>query len=138
MGRFTRRPNLQFGGSLRHCDTSVLQQMYGSRSSIPVWCEQDFSTPSNLNLALIPFYGIWGAAVATALAFTISSLNLNLAAWRWLGLRGGVLLGGAGPARSAVLLFAAASTTTAMPARADLLVVERDRITGSPSSVIRW
>ena len=51
-----------------------------------------------LNLALIPFYGIWGAAVATALAFTISSLNLNLAAWRWLGLRGGVLLGGAGPA----------------------------------------
>ena len=52
-----------------------------------------------LNLALIPFYGIWGAAVATAVAFTISSLNLNLAAWRWLGLRGGVLLGGAGPAR---------------------------------------
>ena len=51
-----------------------------------------------LNLALIPFFGIWGAAVATALAFTISSLNLNLAAWRWLGLRGGVLFGGAGPA----------------------------------------
>ncbi|MAF95306.1 MAG: hypothetical protein CMM60_06085 [Rhodospirillaceae bacterium] len=52
-----------------------------------------------LNLALIPFYGIWGAAVATAFAFTISSLNLNLAAWRWLGLRGGVLLDVAGPAR---------------------------------------
>lgn len=52
-----------------------------------------------LNLALVPFYGVWGAAVATALAFSISSLNLNLAAWRWLGLRGGVLLVGAGAAR---------------------------------------
>ena len=42
-------------------------------------------------------YGMFLDANLTALAFTISSLNLNLAAWRWLGLRGGVLLGGAGP-----------------------------------------
>lgn len=57
-----------------------------------------FANVVALNLALIPFYGIWGAAVATALAFAISSLNLNLAVWWWLGLRGGILLGGAGQA----------------------------------------
>ncbi|MCH7833089.1 MAG: oligosaccharide flippase family protein [Proteobacteria bacterium] len=44
-----------------------------------------------LNLALIPFFGIMGAAIATAVAFAVSTLNLNLAAGRWLGMRGGLL-----------------------------------------------
>ena len=45
-----------------------------------------------LNLALIPAFGAVGAAVATALAYAISVLSVNLAAWRWLGLRGGLLI----------------------------------------------
>jgi O-antigen/teichoic acid export membrane protein len=45
-----------------------------------------------LNLALIPALGIVGAALATLLAYGISGLTVNLAAWRWLGIRGGLLI----------------------------------------------
>ncbi len=44
-----------------------------------------------LNAILIPEYGIWGAAYATATAFVLSALTLNIAAGRWLGLKHGVL-----------------------------------------------
>jgi len=47
-----------------------------------------------LNLGLIPIYGIEGAAIATAISFAISSLTLNLAAWRWLNMPGGFLFAG--------------------------------------------
>ena len=47
-----------------------------------------------LNLALIPTYGIFGAALATALAFALSAVTLNAAVWRWLGMPGGLLFGG--------------------------------------------
>jgi len=47
-----------------------------------------------LNLTLIPIYGIEGAAMATAAAFAISSLTLNVAVWHRLGLRGGLLFAG--------------------------------------------
>lgn len=47
-----------------------------------------------LNLALIPYFGIYGAAAATAVAFVTASLLVNAAAWRWLGFRGGLLLAG--------------------------------------------
>ena len=47
-----------------------------------------------LNLALIPVYGIQGAASATAVSFAFSALTLNLATWRWLGLPGGLLFSG--------------------------------------------
>lgn len=46
---------------------------------------------AGLNLALIPSLGIMGAAMATAVAFALSAVTLNIAAWRWLGLRGGFL-----------------------------------------------
>lgn len=46
-----------------------------------------------LNAALIPQFGLWGAAVATAGAFVFSALSLNVAARCWLGLRYGVLFG---------------------------------------------
>lgn len=44
-----------------------------------------------LNAALIPPFGIMGAAYATAIAYTASAVNLNLAARYWLGLRRGLL-----------------------------------------------
>lgn len=44
-----------------------------------------------LNLALIPSLGIEGAALATAAAWGLSALTLNLAVWRWLGLPWGLL-----------------------------------------------
>ncbi|MED5396641.1 MAG: polysaccharide biosynthesis C-terminal domain-containing protein [Pseudomonadota bacterium] len=47
-----------------------------------------------LNLALIPVYGIQGAASATAISFAFSALTLNLATWRWLKLPGGLLFSG--------------------------------------------
>ncbi|MEK9752957.1 MAG: oligosaccharide flippase family protein [Rhodospirillaceae bacterium] len=47
-----------------------------------------------LNLALIPSYGIMGAALATAAAFAFSAVTLNAAAWRWLGMPGGLVFGG--------------------------------------------
>jgi len=47
-----------------------------------------------LNAALIPAMGIMGAAWATAIAFAVSSLTLNIAVHRWLGLKGGFLFCG--------------------------------------------
>jgi len=47
-----------------------------------------------LNLTLIPAYGIQGAAVATAAAFAVSAVTLNISVWHRLGLRGGILLHG--------------------------------------------
>ncbi|HHO52368.1 MAG TPA: hypothetical protein ENK18_16230 [Deltaproteobacteria bacterium] len=44
-----------------------------------------------LNLALIPGLGIEGAAFATATAWALSAITLNLAVWRWLGLPWGLL-----------------------------------------------
>jgi len=44
-----------------------------------------------LNFLLIPLYGITGAAIATAASLVFSALTLNLAAWRLLGMRGGIL-----------------------------------------------
>jgi O-antigen/teichoic acid export membrane protein len=45
-----------------------------------------------LNLAFIPFFGLYGAATATALAFVFASFAINGATWKWLGFRNGVLL----------------------------------------------
>jgi O-antigen/teichoic acid export membrane protein len=45
-----------------------------------------------LNAALIPLFGLIGAAMATAASFIISAVLLNMAAARWMGLRRGVLL----------------------------------------------
>ena len=47
-----------------------------------------------LNLALIPLFGLYGAASATAIAFIVSSIAINGATWKWLDFRGGVLLYG--------------------------------------------
>jgi len=47
-----------------------------------------------LNVALIPALGIQGAATATAIAFIVSALTLNIAAHRWLDLKGGLLFFG--------------------------------------------
>lgn len=47
-----------------------------------------------LNLALIPFFGLYGACTATAIAFCVAALAINGASWKWLGFRGGVLLYG--------------------------------------------
>lgn len=47
-----------------------------------------------LNLSLIPPFGIHGAAAATAVSFALSGLTLNLAAWRWLAMPGGLVLAG--------------------------------------------
>jgi O-antigen/teichoic acid export membrane protein len=49
---------------------------------------------AGLNLTLIPLYGIEGAAMATAAAFTLSVVTLNAAIWHWLPMRGGLLFGG--------------------------------------------
>ena len=46
----------------------------------------------SLNLLLVPPLGIQGAALATACAWLLSGVTLNLASWRWLGLRGGIVL----------------------------------------------
>ena len=45
-----------------------------------------------LNLVLIPRFGVSGAAIATAISFTLSGLTLSLAARQWLGLRRGFLM----------------------------------------------
>jgi len=45
-----------------------------------------------LNLALIPLFGLYGAATATAIAFIVASIAINGATWKWLGFKGGVLL----------------------------------------------
>jgi O-antigen/teichoic acid export membrane protein len=47
---------------------------------------------AGLNLALIPLFGLYGAAIATAIAFIVATLAINGATWKWLGFRGGVLL----------------------------------------------
>lgn len=49
---------------------------------------------AGLNLALIPQLGIMGAALATAAAFTLSGLTLNIAVRRWLGMKGGLFFDG--------------------------------------------
>jgi O-antigen/teichoic acid export membrane protein len=45
-----------------------------------------------LNLLLIPIFGLFGAAVTTAITFVCSAISVNLAAHKWLGYRRGVLL----------------------------------------------
>jgi len=45
-----------------------------------------------LNLTLIPEYGLIGAATATAISFVGSGVILNTVAWRFLDLKGGLLL----------------------------------------------
>jgi O-antigen/teichoic acid export membrane protein len=45
-----------------------------------------------LNLALIPLFGLYGAASATAIAFIVATVAINGAIWKWLGFKGGVLL----------------------------------------------
>ncbi|MBT4220138.1 MAG: oligosaccharide flippase family protein [Rhodospirillaceae bacterium] len=47
-----------------------------------------------LNLTLIPVFGLYGAAAATAIAFVTASLLVNAATWQWMGYRGGVLFAG--------------------------------------------
>ncbi|MDD9878773.1 MAG: oligosaccharide flippase family protein [Magnetovibrio sp.] len=49
---------------------------------------------AGLNVALIPLFGITGAAMATAIAFALSGVTLNVAVWSRLGLKGGFLLAG--------------------------------------------
>ncbi|MEE2999116.1 MAG: oligosaccharide flippase family protein [Pseudomonadota bacterium] len=44
-----------------------------------------------LNVILIPFYGILGAALATAISFVLSAVFLNIAARMWLGCRNGLM-----------------------------------------------
>ena len=44
-----------------------------------------------LNIILIPIFGIWGAAMATAISFSLSAFSLNFAASLWLGCRRGLL-----------------------------------------------
>jgi O-antigen/teichoic acid export membrane protein len=45
-----------------------------------------------LNVALIPRFGLLGAAAATAIALVCAAALLLAASWLWLGYRGGVLL----------------------------------------------
>jgi len=45
-----------------------------------------------LNLALIPVYGLIGAASATAISFVVAGIILNAVAWRYLGLKGGLFV----------------------------------------------
>lgn len=52
-----------------------------------------------LNLVLIPFYGLYGACTATAIAFVVASFAINGASWKWLGFHGGVLFYGTPLAR---------------------------------------
>ena len=47
---------------------------------------------AGLNLSLIPLFGIEGAALATAISFAVSGINLNIAVWWRLGLPGGLVL----------------------------------------------
>ncbi|MEK9724404.1 MAG: polysaccharide biosynthesis C-terminal domain-containing protein, partial [Rhodospirillaceae bacterium] len=49
---------------------------------------------ATLNLSLIPAWGIQGAAVASAAAFAVSAVTLNVAVWWRLDLKGGLLLAG--------------------------------------------
>ena len=44
-----------------------------------------------LNIIFIPIFGIWGAALATAISFVLSALSLNFAASLWLGCRKGLI-----------------------------------------------
>jgi O-antigen/teichoic acid export membrane protein len=44
------------------------------------------------NLALIPRFGLYGAATATAIAFICATFTVNLAARKWLGYRRGLLI----------------------------------------------
>ena len=71
-------------------DQALLQGGLPGRQSLLMTC--NVLANVLLNLALIPALGAVGAAVATALAYAISVLTVNLAAWRWLGLRGGLLV----------------------------------------------
>jgi O-antigen/teichoic acid export membrane protein len=54
-----------------------------------------------LNLALIPFFGLYGACTATAISFVVASFAINAATWKWLGFKGGVLFYGTPLARPA-------------------------------------
>lgn len=45
-----------------------------------------------LNVTLIPRFGIFGAACATALAYALSGLTLTVAAYLWLGMTRGLFL----------------------------------------------
>ena len=71
-------------------DHMVLQGGYPGRQSLLM----TFNVTINvvLNLALIPFFGLYGACSATAASFVIAAIAINGASWKWLGFRGGVLL----------------------------------------------
>lgn len=49
-------------------------------------------TNATINFILIPFWGIYGACIATALSFVFSSVFLNILSSRTLGLRGGIFV----------------------------------------------
>ena len=70
-------------------DHSLLQAGFPGRQSLLM----TFNVVANvaLNLALIPLFGITGAAVATAVAFAVSTLAVNGTAWKWLGYPGGLV-----------------------------------------------
>jgi O-antigen/teichoic acid export membrane protein len=46
-----------------------------------------------LNFCLIPFFGLYGACTATAIAFAFSGINLNILASKILGFRRGLFIG---------------------------------------------
>ena len=74
-----------------HMAFSALERHPGRQSSLMT---VNVCLNAALNLALIPVYGVQGAASATAVSFAFSALTLNLATWRWLGLPGGLLFSG--------------------------------------------
>jgi O-antigen/teichoic acid export membrane protein len=73
-------------------DHALLQAGQPGRQSLLMTA--NVAANAALNLALIPFFGIFGAAVATALSFVISTLTVNAAAWKWLGFPGGMVVQG--------------------------------------------
>ncbi|HIF59272.1 MAG TPA: hypothetical protein EYQ26_07220 [Rhodospirillales bacterium] len=71
-------------------DQILLQAGHSERQSFLMMINLTVSVA--LNLLLIPIFGLFGAAVATAIAFVCSAISVNLAAHKWLGYRRGVLL----------------------------------------------
>ena len=71
-------------------DQILLQAGYPGRQSLLMTI--NLLVNFSLNLFLIPMFGLYGAATATAIAFLFATISVNLAAYLWLGYRRGLLL----------------------------------------------
>ena len=72
-----------------HFDYVLLQSGILGRQNL--LCTVNIITNIVPNVIFIPIFGIWGAALVTAISFSLSAVSLKFAASLWLGCRKGLM-----------------------------------------------